>query len=365
MKKFLFPLFLFLTLCLSAQKSYYVSSSGGNDTNPGTMALPWKTLNKASSFVLSPGDSLLFKKGDTFYGIYKVNGSGTTINPVLISAYGVGEKPIISGQVGASKGGDYQEAIRIENCSYIILDGLDIRNERLVTRSGVKDTDAFGISINNSSNQVMKDLTFRNLTIKDVFAVQPMLNRDDFDAIQVSGMRFTCAKNTIAGKEKNINGILIENCYFTNLQRFGIQFKHSGGNAGIGNDSINRNMNIHIRNNEFSYNGGSAVLPNATYNCLIENNIFDHPGASTDSRMPGRGSSVWNINAINTISQYNMCISTRGYLDSHGIHIDNRNVNTFVQYNYMEDCEGGFVEILRGNKNAVYRFNVSVNDGFR
>ena len=86
---------------------------------------------------------------------------------------------------------------------------------------------------------------------------------------------------------------------------------------------------------EFSYNGGSAVLPNATYNCLIENNIFDHPGASTDSRMPGRGSSVWNINAINTISQYNMCISTRGYLDSHGIHIDNRNVNTFVQYNYI------------------------------
>jgi len=31
----------------------------------------------------------------------------------------------------------------------------------------------------------------------------------------------------------------------------------------------------------------------------------------------------------------------------------------------MEDCEGGFVEILRGNKNAVYRFNVSVNEGFR
>lgn len=31
----------------------------------------------------------------------------------------------------------------------------------------------------------------------------------------------------------------------------------------------------------------------------------------------------------------------------------------------MEDCEGGFVEILRGNTNAVYRFNVSVNDGWR
>jgi hypothetical protein len=31
----------------------------------------------------------------------------------------------------------------------------------------------------------------------------------------------------------------------------------------------------------------------------------------------------------------------------------------------MEDCEGGFVEILGGNVNAVYRFNISVNDGWR
>ena len=31
----------------------------------------------------------------------------------------------------------------------------------------------------------------------------------------------------------------------------------------------------------------------------------------------------------------------------------------------MEDCEGGFVEILGGNETAVYRFNISVNDGWR
>jgi len=31
----------------------------------------------------------------------------------------------------------------------------------------------------------------------------------------------------------------------------------------------------------------------------------------------------------------------------------------------MEDCEGGFVEILGGNLYAVYRFNISVNDGWR
>jgi hypothetical protein len=124
-------------------------------------------------------------------------------------------------------------------------------------------------------------------------------------------------------------------------------------------------MNIICRNNEFYYLGGTSILPQRTYNCLIENNLFDHPGASTDPRMPGRGSSVWTWRCINTVIQYNQCISARGYFDSHGIHIDHENKNTFIQYNYMEDCEGGFVEILGGNLNAVYRFNVSVNDGWR
>ena len=31
----------------------------------------------------------------------------------------------------------------------------------------------------------------------------------------------------------------------------------------------------------------------------------------------------------------------------------------------MQDCEGGFVEILGGNQRAVYRFNISINDGWR
>lgn len=346
------------------QSEFYLSNAG-DDSNDGTEASPWKTLNKINATSLLPGDKVLFNKGDTFKGRFVVNGSGSENNPILISSYGTGEKPIIDGAVGASAGGDHEQAILIENQDNITIDGLEIRNDRVVTRSGVKDTDAFGISIHNGSDKIMKNFIFRNLTVRDVFAVEPILDRDSFDAIQVSGIRFTCSRNTEVGKEKNIQNILIEDSYFTNLQRLGIQFRHSGGSDGVGNDAINRIQDITVRNNNFYYNGGSAVLPNRTYNCLIENNIFDHPGADTDPRMPARGSSVWNIRSINTVVQYNMCISTRGYLDSYGIHIDIGNENTFVQYNYMYDCEGGFVEILAGNKNAVYRFNVDVNSGFR
>ena len=349
---------------IERQSEYYLSNSG-DDNNEGTIASPWATLNKISNTSLFPGDKVYFNRGDRFDGHFVVNGSGEENNPIVITSYGKGVQPIISGEVGAASGGDYKEAILIENNDNITIEDIEIRNDRTVTRSGVNDTDSFGISIHNGSEAVMKNFIFRNITVKNVFAVEPVLDRDSFDAIQVSGIRFTCSRNIEVGKEKNIQNILIEDSYFTNLQRLGIQFKHNGGNAGIGDDQINRNKDIIVRNNEFYYNGGTAVLPNATYNCLIENNIFDHPGASTDPRMPARGSSVWNINCINTVVQYNMCLSTRGYLDSYGIHIDLNNENTFVQYNYMEDCEGGFVEILAGNKNAVYRFNVDVNSGFR
>ncbi|WP_297086676.1 T9SS type A sorting domain-containing protein [uncultured Draconibacterium sp.] len=348
-----------------SQTSYYLSSSEGDDSNDGTINNPWKSLDKISSAFLFPGDSVLFKRGDRFDGHFVVNGSGNEEKPILITSYGEGDLPIITGQVGEAGGGDYQEAILVENKDNLIFDGLEIQNERIISRSGVSDTDAYGIYVKNSGTKVMNNLLFRNMTFKNVFAAEPMLNPEDFDKIQVSGLAFHSTKNTETGKEKNINGIEVKDSYFGNLQRLGIKFSHSGGNEGIGNDSINRNMNIHIHNNEFYYNGGTGVLPNGTYNCLIENNIFDHPGADIDPRMPARGSAIWNYKAINTIMQYNTVISANGYLDSYGIHIDKHNKNTFVQYNYMVDCIGGFVEILANNTNAVYRFNVSVNSGYR
>jgi len=345
--------------------SYYLSSAAGNDKNDGTINAPWKTLSKISSVSLLPGDRVYFKKGDRFDGHFVVSGAGSDKYPVVISSYGTGPKPVITGEVGSSEGGDYREAIYINNVDNIVLDGLEVNNERKASRAGVTDVDAYGVYVNNTGTKVMKNFILRNMTFQNVYAVKPMLAREDFDHLEVAAVHFASAKNTRKGEEKNIQNVLIEKCYFTNIQRLGINFTHGGGKENVGNDSINRNMDLVVRNNKFHYLGGTCVLPQATYNCLIENNLFDHPGASVDPRMPGRGSSVWPIHCITTVIQHNQCLSIRGYEDSDGLHIDHENVNTFIQYNYMKDCEGGFVEILGGNVNSVYRFNVSVNDGWR
>jgi hypothetical protein len=362
MVKFNFFCFVFFSVFSFAQSTYYLDATTGDDTNIGdTPANAWKSLNKISQTNLGPGDQVLFKSDEQFNGHFIVNGSGSLSHPIIISSYGNGAKPILTGEVGSSGGGDYREAVYVNNNDNIIFDGLEIQNERLHSRTGIDDKDSYGIHIHNTGNQIMRNFTFRNMIFQNVYAVEPILEPENFNGLEVAGLRFFSSWNS-EDHPKNIQDVLVENCCFTDLQRFGVHVKHGGGH---GNNDISRNKNFVFRNNHFFRTGGTCILPSRTYNCLIENNIFEYPGDDSDPRMPNRGSSVWTWRSINTVIQYNQCLHVRGYLDSHGIHIDHENENTFVQYNYMQDCEGGFVEILGGNVNAVYRFNVSVNDGWR
>ena len=77
--------------------TYYVSSSG-NDLNSGlSTSLPWKTLGKVNAFAFVPGDQILFKRGDTFYGSLTISQSGTSSSRIVYGAYGAGANPIITG----------------------------------------------------------------------------------------------------------------------------------------------------------------------------------------------------------------------------------------------------------------------------
>jgi hypothetical protein len=286
-----------------------------------------------------------------------VDGSGTEQNPITFTSYGSGNQPVISGSGHDDGSGDYREAILITNHDNMVFDRLEIQNHRTISRSGVGDLVSFGIRVEVSDSNVnLNNFFFRNMTFKNVYGlywVDPS-NQSEFNAFEVSGLTFISSWGGI------INNVIVEGSYFTDLQRIGVHIKNT-----MGKTSTKRNTNFVFRNNEFFQIGGTCVLPIRAENCLIENNIFNQPGAKTNDKMIGRGSAVWNWYSINTIIQYNQAINAKGIMDSHGIHVDHSNVDTFIQYNYMQDCEGGFVEILGGNQRAVYRFNISVNDGWR
>lgn len=88
--------------------TYYFSSASGDDSRSFSQArsstTPWKSLSKLNAVFssLQPGDAVLLKRGETFYGSIIVNKSGTSGSPITIGAYGSGNKPIITSLVSLS-----------------------------------------------------------------------------------------------------------------------------------------------------------------------------------------------------------------------------------------------------------------------
>jgi parallel beta-helix repeat protein len=99
--------FIVLLLCIFLNselfsRNYYFSSSAGNDSYSQTQAqnpsTPWKTVDKLNSSmsIINPGDSILFKRSDVFYGQINLTRSGTSSSPIVISTYGSGNMPEIN-----------------------------------------------------------------------------------------------------------------------------------------------------------------------------------------------------------------------------------------------------------------------------
>ena len=112
MKKLLSILLLVLATlavpALSHGANYYFSQSSGDDSrsfaqaqNPDT---PWKSIQKLNTVFssLNPGDKILFRRGETYFGTIVMSNSGTVTNPITIGAYGNGDNPVITGLVKLS-----------------------------------------------------------------------------------------------------------------------------------------------------------------------------------------------------------------------------------------------------------------------
>lgn len=102
----LLALCLLLTAPVTAQGSaviYYIAPNG-DDSAPGTLTQPWKSLSRVESVFpdgVAPGTQFLFQRSGVYSGSltadYQV--SGTAESPIVFGAYGEGADPIMSGLV--------------------------------------------------------------------------------------------------------------------------------------------------------------------------------------------------------------------------------------------------------------------------
>ena len=348
-KKFSIALLVFCLGQSYAQSTYFFSSSTGNDSNSGTEINPFQTISKLNSLVLVAGDKILFKKGDTFIGQIIVSYSGTNGFPIVYDSYGTGDLPVLSASDGNNGIADPLSTIKIEGKQYLEFHNLTIENERFDTASGSPDDQAYGIyfrswktlpaSKNFEDSTLFKYFRFSNLRFQNIYSVNSVGTA--FDAINTSGIQFFNAF---------VNDVIIEDCFFTDIERVGIWLRQ------YVSDAI-------IRNNKFIDLGGSGTILSNTKRVLYEKNLMRFTGSNSDSRMTARGSGMWVFGSDDVVAQFNTSQHSRGGGDSSGMHVDYGNTNILFQYNYLEDSAGGFCETLGKNDNIIWRYNISVNEG--
>ena len=69
--------------------TYFVASTGGSDSNPGTsQSAPWASVSKVDATTFQPGDTIDFQYGGEWHGDLIASSSGTAGNPITYGAYG-------------------------------------------------------------------------------------------------------------------------------------------------------------------------------------------------------------------------------------------------------------------------------------
>ena len=480
-KIILIILSLSTALCMRAQK-YYVSSSLGNDLNNGlSVQTPFKSIEKLNSINFNAGDSICFKSGDYWEGMFWLKGSGTLTEPIVVDVYDGNTKPIINGF-------GYQASVLIFNDQHIHINGLELYNSddhfdsastttisaqtpslfsngpnsswtnvytacvigdgnngaqqtfvinvtnlpsqganyrvartvanqnwyfapaqalslglntitvnsvsfdrtvkfqfsdggvefSTITLNGdsiyqgiAKKLSGFGGAENSwgsgknvrfgikvvASSQNLENFNFNDLYIHDVYPTPVNTNNIHLGY----GIKFETQSDLASGLVNTISNVKVINSIISNTGHYGLWIKSLGL---VGVDSI-KNNRILVENCVFEHTGGSGFVPNKSKNVLVQDCIFNHTGSSIDQRMWKRGSGMWPFDCKNVVAQHNKFMNAHGPMDSYGSHIDYGNENVVFQYNYSCNNEGGFAEILGDNINCGYRYNISVNDGYR
>jgi len=340
------------------QKNYYFNPETESAEGDGTINNPFKDLSKTINLKLNPGDSILLASGTQFQGTIELtNATGTEEQPIVISSYSSGVKFEDNRPTIDASG--FPNGILLENCSHIQVINLIVTANAGGMKVSGKSTPEMrcGILVQTDKPGKYGQICFSNIVVKDIFYEEPGFSRgkdevNSANGTQKYGWGIRFINNTDGAILRNLK---IENCEIQNVAHTGLKF--TAKNKGI--------ENISVVNNRVIQTGGPGIQMSGVKDGMVNGNYVDSSGSNNDTRKWGRGSGLWTWSTSNVIIQNNYFFNANGPGDSAGCHIDFNCSDVIVQYNFSANNAGGFCEILGNNFNCAYRYNISVNDGYR
>jgi parallel beta-helix repeat protein len=206
-------------------------ATSGNDANAGTLASPFKTINKAAAVSL-PGD-VVSVRGGIYNTAVSVSAKGTATARIVIRSY-PGEKAVIDGTgLGTST-----ILVNFSGTQYLDFTGFEVRNAPYI-----------GINIRNGHSTRIADNVIHHTYRGAVY----------FGADAMGGSTDAIIENNVA-----YNNVLENTAHST-----------SGGWAGT--LVITRTNGATIRGNRVYNNDGEAIIVNRSDNALVYGNeLFDN-----------------------------------------------------------------------------------------
>lgn len=341
------------TLTAIPDTTYYVSTSG-NDSNNGTSAsTPWRTLQKVSQYAYSGGNSILLKRGDSWTGetLY-LHGNGTAENAILVSAYGSGNKPVISANMGEAIA-----SIKIVNNHGIRIAGLELTGG------------AFGIEVLNDATHGHDYLYLDDLYIHDVEGrsigtdlVFPYPESYFGAAILISSlMTDENQDQTVFSNITLTNSVISQtDTGFINLVR-DKPYDYTGLPTNAWNSDRDAYTNVNITNTQIyrSYRSG-GIMMYATTGGVTDNVVIDETGY-----LKGM---FWGVAAFQIANSENYTVQNSEFMrtyksnqspDGEGFDFEAGNRNVTLTNSYIHDNAGPSI-LLYGENGGWFLNNTGL-----
>ncbi len=210
--------------------TYYISANGGDDSKDGkSTAKAWKTTAKLLTTSFKSGDVILFERG----GVYRLSDTFNIPSGVTVSAYGTGDKPIITGSV---------------------------KNYAKVTWTASKKTNVWKYNL-GSDDAGLIVFNHGELSGNKVFCVNDLAKEGDFFHNTDTGVLYLyCAGNYPSAKYSDIEIGVRKNLLFvqsnvTDVTVDNLSLKYCGAHAF---GTMGKNQYITVKNCEFAWIGGSC-----------------------------------------------------------------------------------------------------------
>lgn len=339
-------------LASAEQGDYYVDAEGGSDSNDGrSPESAWKSLAKVNEHVFAPGDRILLKTGGIWHGRLQPKGNGESGNPITISSYGGGNRPIING--GGLPGG----TVYLLNQSHWVIENLEVTNSATERGNVFRE----GILVENAGAGTISGIRIANNYVHDVSGSFRYAGADPhaFGGISVYA-------GGIAGTD-TFDHVVIEGNTVERVGRTGIvvwdQVWH-------GEDFST--TNVVIRQNYVKESDSDGIMTFGVDGGLIEYNVVEGAGVYSEAGEFNGTAAIWPTRGKNNIVQFNEAFNTyKPEGDGQGFNLDIDTRDSIVQYNYSHDNKGGFMLFVDaslapgtelGSANNIVRYNISQND---